>query len=238
MAFDDDNFFDDYEIQELVDKFEFQLENDNISFYDIDELNMIIDYYVNKEDIEKINIVADLAMQLHSHSSGHVLNSIMAKKYLSVQDATNALRFLKDRDNNPDDPDLYVNLGYCYSLLYEHQKSINAYKKAIELFGKDCCPDVYTSLGLEYMLIRDYKKALIYLKKGLNGCLDTYEQYFEITNCYFNLDKSGEAIDFFKNEIDKNPHNIDAWMSLGNCYLRLHLLEKAVEQYEFALAIY
>ena len=37
MAFDDDNFFDDYEIQELVDKFEFQLENDNISFYDIDD---------------------------------------------------------------------------------------------------------------------------------------------------------------------------------------------------------
>lgn len=238
MAFDDDNFFDDYEIQELVDKFESQLESGSFSFYDIDELNMITEYYVNREDIEKINIVADLAIKLHSHSWGPVLNSIMAKKYLSVQDAQNALKYLKEEDNNTNDPDLYVNLGYCYSLLHEHKKSIKAYKKSLEfLENNDTNSDIYSSIGLEYMMLRDYKNALVNLKRGLPGCLDISEQYIEITNCYFNLDKSEDAIDFFKKEIDKNPHNLPAWMALGNCYLRLHLLEKSIEQYEYALAI-
>ena len=237
MAFNDDNFFDDYEIQELVDKFESQLENDNLSFYDIDELNMIVEYYVNKEDIEKINIAADLAVKLHSHAWGPTLNSIMAKKYLSVQDAANAIKYLNEEDNNTNDPDLYVNLGYCYSLMNEHKNSIKAYKKSLQLLEEDNYPDIYSSIGMEYLLLRDYEKALDYLKKGLKGCLDIVDQYVEITNCYFHLDRSDEAVTFFMNEIDKDPHNLAAWMALGNCYLRLHLLEKAIEQYEYALAI-
>lgn len=56
-------------------------------------------------------------------------------------------------------------------------------------------------------------------------------------NCYFSLEKGFECVEFLNAEIDKTPHSIEAWMALGNCYLRLHLLEKAIEQYEFALAI-
>ena len=55
MGFDDDNFLDDYEIQELIERFESQLENDRLSFFDVDELNIMIDYYIQHDDIEKIS---------------------------------------------------------------------------------------------------------------------------------------------------------------------------------------
>lgn len=235
MGFNDDSFFDDYEIQELVNKFENQLENNQLSFFDADELNIIVDYYIQHEDFGKINIIAELADRFHSENP--LYNAIMAKKYLAVQDAHNAMRYLKDDNNNKQDPDYYVNLGYCHSLLNEHLESIAAYKLALKYLENENCDDIYSSIGVEYMLLRDYKNALYYLKKGLNNCIDISEQYIEITNCYFLLDKSDEAIEFFNSEIDKNPHNLAAWMSLGNCYLRIHLLEKAVESYEYALAI-
>ncbi len=236
MGFDDDSFLDDYEIQELIERFENQLENDRLSYFDVDELNIMIDYYIQHDDIEKINILADMAMKYHSESP--VIYNIMAKKYLSVQDAHNAIKYLKEEDNNTEDPDYHVNLGYCYGLLNKHKESIIAYKKAIKLLGdNENVADIYGSIGAEYMILREYEKALYYLKKGITDNMDYGEQYMQIMNCYFYLDRGFESVDFLKGEIDKNPHSIPAWMSLGNCYLRLHLLEKAIEQYEFALAI-
>ena len=96
MSFDDDNFMDDYEIQELIDKFENQLKNGLSSFFDADELNIIIDYYIQRDDFSKINIISELAERYHSESP--LFNSIMAKKYLSIQDAVNALVFLEKRE--------------------------------------------------------------------------------------------------------------------------------------------
>ena len=235
MGFDNDNFLDDYEIKELIERFENQLENDRLSFFDADELNIIIDYYIQNDELEKVNVVSKLAERFHSDSP--LFNTIMAKRYLSVQDAENAIKYLEENEYTSQDPDFYVNLGYCLSLLNKHKESIIAYKKAVKLFDKDCFEDIFSSIGIEYMLIKEYEKAILYLKKGLVACPDIAEQYFEIANCYFFLDKGEDAIEFFKNEVDKKPFNIDAWMNLGNCYLRLHLLEKAIEQYEYVLAI-
>lgn len=235
MGFDDDSFFDDYEIQELVKKFENQLNNQQHMYFDADELNLIIEHYVQNNDIEKINIISDLAIKFHTDNP--ITNLIIAKKYLAVQNADEAMKYLSLNNNPTQDPDYYLSLGFCYSLLEKHQDSISAYKKAIKLLNNENCDDIYNSIAVEYMLLRKFEEALICFKKGTKACPDISEQYTEITNCYFYLDKSDEAIDFFKKEVDNNPYNIDAWMSLGNCYLRLQLLEKSIEQYEFALAI-
>lgn len=235
MGFDDDSFLDDYEIQELIERFENQLENGSSLYFDADELNIIIEHYVQKNDIKKINFIADMASKYHSGSP--ITNLIMAKKYLAVQDARNAMIYLSDENNNTDDPDYLLSLAFCYSLLEKSKLSIDTYKKAIKLLNKENCEDIYNSMAVEYMLLRDFENALFYFKKGLKAAPDIAEQYSEITNCYFFLNQGEDAIDFFNNEVDKNPHSKAAWMALGNCYLRLHLLEKAAEQYEYALAI-
>ena len=235
MGFDDDNFLDDYEIQELINRFENQLENGSSFYFDADELNIIIEHYVQNNDIEKINIIADLANTYHNGSP--LTNLIMAKKYLAVQDARNAMIYLNDENNNTDDPDYLLSLAFCHSLLENNKMSIETYKKAIKMLNKENCDDIYNSMAVEYMLLRDFENALYYFKKGIKAAQDIAEQYSEITNCYFLLGRSEDAVEFFKHEVDNNPYSIAAWMALGNCYLRLHLLEKAAEQYEFALAI-
>ena len=235
MGFNDDNFLDDYEIQELINRFENQLESGMPLFFDADELNIILEHYVQQNDISKINIIADLANTYHE--SNPLTKLIMAKKYLSVQDASNALPYLLDECNNTEDADYQLSLGYCYSLLDEHHNSLSAYKKAIKLLDKENCEDIYNSMAVEYMMLRDFERALHYFKKGLKASPDIAEQYAEMTNCYFFLDRPDEAIEFFQGEVDNNPYSLTAWMTLGNCYLRLHLLEKAVEQYEYAMAI-
>ena len=235
MGFDNDSFLDDYEIQELIERFENQLKNDMLSYYDADELNIIMEHYVQNNNIKKINIVADLAETYHKGNP--LTNLIMAKKYLAIQDADNAMIYLNDSNNNTDDPDYLLSLAFCYSLLDKSKLSIETYKKAIVALNNENCDDIYNSMAVEYMLLRDFENALHYFKKGIKAAQDLAEQYSEIANCFFFLDRGDDAVKYFQNEVDKNPYSITAWMTLGNCYLRLNLLEKAAEQYEFALAI-
>lgn len=235
MGFDDDNFFDDYEVQELIKRFESQLDNEQTLFFDADELNIIIEYYIQNNNLEKINLIADLAERFHN--GNQITNLILAKKYLAFKMPKEAMKYLEDAYVPSLEVDYYLSLGFCYSLLGKPDKSILAYKKTIKILNGENCDDIYNSMAIEYMLLRQYEEALSCFKKGINVCSDFAEQYAEITECYFNLDKAEEAIQFLDNEVDKNPYNIDAWMAKGNCYLRLHLLEKAAEQYEYALAI-
>ena len=132
MGFDNDSFLDDYEIQELIERFENQLKNDMLSYYDADELNIIMEHYVQNNNIKKINIVADLAETYHKGNP--LTNLIMAKKYLAIQDADNAMIYLNDSNNNTDDPDYLLSLAFCYSLLDKSKLSIETYKKAIVAF--------------------------------------------------------------------------------------------------------
>lgn len=235
MRFDDEGFLDDYEVKELVKKFENQFENDQFSFFDADELNILLDYYIQNDELKKIITISEIAERFHTHSS--IYNTIMAKKYLYVQDANMALKFLDENESNANDPDFYLNLGYCHSLLTNHSLSINAYKKAIVLLNNENCDDIYSSIGYEYFSINDYENALKYLEKGINASIDIEEQYSDIITCYSCLDKLEDSITFFNQEVDRNAYNKKAWMALGNCYLRMNLLEKAIEQYEYALAI-
>ena len=118
MGFNDDNFLDDYEIQELINRFENQLESGMPLFFDADEFN----------------IIADLASTYHT--TNPLTNLIMAKKYLSVQDASNALPYLLDETNNTEDADYQLSLGYCYSLLEEHNVLCRHIKKRLSFSRK------------------------------------------------------------------------------------------------------
>lgn len=235
MYFDDESFLDDYEIKELIKKFESHLENDQSYYFDADEFNIIMEYYIQQNNIDKANIVANFATSYHPNDP--ITSLIRAKQMLANSNAEEALKALKNPNINVDDPDYQLTLGNCYSELDESQKAILAYKKAVSLLNKDECDDIYDSIALEYQNLGKMDKALVYLKKSLKDCSNIDNKYFEISNCYFILNKAEDAITFFKEEIDKNPYNIAAWMALGNCYMRLDLLEKAIDKFEYALAI-
>lgn len=235
MGLNDDNYFDDYEIQELIKRFETQLDNGQPIFFDADEMNIIIEYYIQNNDLQKISIIADLAEKFHSGNK--ITNLILAKKHLAFKSPMKAMEYLQDADAPSFEVDYYLSLGYCYSLMGKPEKSISAYKKTINILNGENCEDIYNSMAIEYMMLRKFEEALSCFKKGIAVCSDFAEQYAEMSECYFNLDKADDAITFFESEVDRNPYSIEAWMALGNCYLRLHLLEKAMEQYEYALAI-
>jgi tetratricopeptide (TPR) repeat protein len=234
--FDDDNFLDDdLDVKELVDRFEEMVKQHQSCYFDVDELNVIMEHYLQQNNIKKANLAADFAVKYHSNNP--LINIIKAKQLLANSHAQEALSTLKNADLDRDDADYLITLAVCYSDLGEHEKAIKAYMKAAKELEFRDCEDIYNYIADEYQSIGDMENALKFLKMGIKGAEDIDNQYFEIRNCYSYLMDMEGAIEFFRGEIDKNPYSKAAWMALGNCYVRMGQLENAIEQFEYAVAI-
>ena len=234
--FDDDNFMDDdLDVKELVDRFEKMVKQHQSCYFDADELNVIVEHYLQQNNIKRANQAADIAVKYHPNNP--IISIIKAKQLLANSNAKEALTTLKNADLDRNDADYQLTLAACYSELGEHQKAINAYMKAAKEFGFRDCEDIYNFIALEYENLGDMENALKFLILGLDRAEDLDNQYFEIRNCYSFLHRMDDALAFFRKEIDKNPYSVSAWMALGNCYVRLGDLDNAIEQFEYALAI-
>ena len=233
---DDDNFIDDdFDVKELVDRFEKMVRQHQSCYFDADELNVILEHYLQQNNIKRANLAADIAVKYHPNNP--LISIIKAKQLLANSHAQEALSTLKNSDFDRDDADYLLTLGACYSDLGEHQKAINAYMKAAKEFDFKDCEDIYNFVAVEYENLGNMENALKFFILGLARAEDIDNQYFEIRNCYSFLHKMDDALEFFRKEIDKNPYSVSAWMALGNCYVRLGDLDNAIEQFEYAISI-
>ena len=234
--FDDDSFLDDeYDINDLVDRFEKMVKQHQSCYFDADELNVLLEHYLQENNIKKANLAADIAVKYHPNNP--LISIIKAKQLLANSHAKEALTTLKNSDFDHNDADYQLTLGACYSDLGEHEKAIKAYMKAAKEFDFKDCEDIYNFIAAEYESLGDMENALKFFVLGLDKAEDIDNQYFEIRNCYSHLGKIEDAVDFFRKEIDKNPYSVPAWMALGNCYVRMGNLKDAVEQFEYAISI-
>ena len=233
---DDDNFMDDdFDVKELVDRFEKMVKQHQSCYFDADELNVILEHYLQHNNIKRANLAADIAVKYHPNNP--IINIIKAKQLLANSHAQEALSTLKNANLDHNDADYLLTLGACYSDLGEHQKAIRAYMKAAKEFDFKDCEDIYNFIAVEYENLGDMENALKFFSLGIDKAEDIDNQYFEIRNCYSFLHKMDEALAFFRKQIDKNPYSVSAWMALGNCYVRLGDLENAIEQFDYALSI-
>ena len=233
---DDDNFMDDdFDVKELVDRFEKMVKQHQSCYFDADELNVILEHYLQHNNIKRANLAADIAVKYHPNNP--IINIIKAKQLLANSHAQEALSTLKNANLDHNDADYLLTLGACYSDLGEHQKAIRAYMKAAKEFDFKDCEDIYNFIAVEYENLGDMENALKFFTLGIDKAEDIDNQYFEIRNCYSFLHKMDEALAFFRKQIDKNPYSVSAWMALGNCYVRLGDLENAIEQFDYAISI-
>ena len=236
MGFEDDNFMDDeFDVKELVNRFESMIKQNQSCYFDADELNVILEHYLQQDNIKKANMAADIALKFHPNNP--MIQIIKAKQLLANSHAKEALSTLKKASVDKEDADYQITLGSCYSDLGESKKAINAYMKAVKAFEYKECEDLYNSIAIEYENLGDINNALDFFIKGLNRDIDIDSQYYEIRHCYSMLNRMDDAIDFFRKEIDLNPYSVAAWMALSNCYIRMNRLDDAIEQLEYVLAI-
>ena len=135
---DDDNIWredEDKETGEAVSRFEDMLENQRPTYFDAEEFELIIDYYMQQNNLKRSRQAVDLALAQHPDDINLKIKN--ARQFLVENDPKKAFELLDQMEINYDEPDYFLTLGSCYAAMGKHHKAIDTYTTALSYFDED-----------------------------------------------------------------------------------------------------
>ncbi len=223
---DDDN-------NELVHRYEKYLTKEGSGYFDVDELEKIIDYYLRRGQTKDSSEVVDLGFKLHPGSLQ--LQIKRAKIYLAAGDAQKALRQL-DKFGQTDDYDNYL-------IRIEALARLDRIKEARLLCdsilkGENEETDlICLDFSMIFMSVLEMETALYYLQYGIKENPENTDILFDIAFCNESLFDIKGAIEAYNSIIKINPYSSEAWFNLGQIYFNQQEFKKALTAFDYAHTI-
>ena len=232
--FEDENEDEFFNLLDLVDDFKRMQAEGKVRFYDLEEFEMISDYFYEVGKIQKALDVLAMAEDQHPYSGSLKIKKIT---YLTAADKTReANRLLSEMEANMvDSYDLFMARAALFSKTGNHQKAIDQYRQALNL--TEFPEDVYHLLALEFQLIGAYEKALKYLKLTLEAYPEDEIALYNLALCYDLSEKEEEGLRYLESFIDQNPYSEIAWYHLGIMQAKLGDLQAAIKGFDYAILI-
>ena len=152
------------------------------------------------------------------------------RKYKEAIDAFHSVL-----ETEPDNADIYNNLGVAYSCLANFEQAENYYVKAIELDPE--LAQAYINLSDLYYKAGDLASALGTLQRGSYELQDNLAIAHLLARVYIEDQRWDDAIDELERVLDGEPENYDAYYDLGHVYFELGDYESAISNYLKAIAV-
>lgn len=154
-----------------------------------DEATKVLNNILSKKTdyLEATNLLGDILCEQQKY-----------KEAISVY--STALRY------NPDNYDLYYNLGLVYTMLNDFQSAKESYDKAAQI--NHDLHNGYYCLGKISLLYRDTQLAEEYFAKALMGELEA-DAYYELAKIYMVKNERDKAITFVNKAIELDGKYVD-----------------------------
>jgi tetratricopeptide (TPR) repeat protein len=228
-----DSYFDG-ETLSLVGRFESMIREEQHFFFDVDEFEEIIEYYFYKSEQRKAFLTINQALEQHPGCPSILLK--LAQLKVNIHKDHEALRILRELDHmETSDSDLHMAKGNLYSQLEKPEKAIEEYRKAAK--GADYVDEIHASIAFEYETMGKYDKAIDHLLEALEINPGNDPALYEFAFCCEVSQQTERCISYLLSFIDRQPYSVAAWFNLGIAYSNLDLHEKAIEAYDYVLAI-
>lgn len=221
------------EISELVNKYrEAHRCNKNI-YFDAYEFEELADYFDSLNEIEEVKQIIDEGLKIHPKSSSLIIRKLKIivyncnyEKALKIIEES-ALEY--DYELNLLKVECFLNLGMEEEAKQSTQELL---KNEDENLG-----EVFEDIGFVYFEVDMYDEARGYFEKSLEYNSDNLEVLNSLGYIY---DIEGNIVGSIKihNKIlDIDSYTYDSWVNLGKLYSMQEEFIKAIDAFDFALAI-
>ncbi len=236
MMYPDFNDKENTEIVELIELFEKSLISSERFYFDEDSLERILEYYEMRNLSDRAEAVADYAISQNPYSSDFLIRK--AEFLLNRKKYTNALECLdKAIVFDSREIDIYLIRADIYIETNEPEKAAETLYDALEIADEEEKDVIYAELSDIYEIQEDFDKAFECLSKALEINPVNEDALYKLSHIVDMTDKYDESIIIHKNITEKEPYSWLAWYNMGRAYMGLSLYEKAIECYEFTMAI-
>lgn len=219
---------------ELVKKFEEMIENNEELYFDTEEYEDIIIYYLEMGDISFAETATKYALKLHPNSL-----EIKIKKFevlLELENYTLAKELMQElRASSMENTDFLVCCAKYYSNLGNPRRAIEYCEKALVLEEEENF--LHNFIADEHVNMEDPFNALKHYKLALS--FDQHDDYSleNVMFCYNQLNRSNEAIEFLNDYLNKFAFSETAWYEYGQFYFNRKNYEEAIKGFDYLLAI-
>lgn len=221
--------------QGCVERYEAMLRKRTKAFFDVEDLELVIDHYLQENDTRRAKEALDFAMAQHPgsvelmYSEAVVLMNLgRLNKALEVLDALGKLE--------PWSAEVHLHKGSIQSQLRNYRRAIEHYRRALDLAdeGHD---EILLDLAFEHESLGKHDEAIDLLKRGLEVNPENEGLLYELAHCFEHTGADQSAVAFFRQFTNDHPYSLVAWYSLGNALSRLDRIDESNEALEFCLAI-
>ena len=209
-------------------------ENNEQYYFDTEELEDIIIYYLELGDISYAELAVNYGLQLHPYS-----NEIKIKQLEVFIEQENYLRakslIAELQPSSMEVTDFLVCTAKYYSNLGNPRKAIEFCEKALALeeeenFLHNFIADEWVNLGEPFSALKHYQLALQHDPQdeyALENCIQ----------CFSDLQKNDELVEFLNRYLDDFPFSEVAWSELGQFYMTRKNYAEAIKAFDYLLAV-
>ena len=230
LPFDNENFYS------LVKKFEEMRSMGALYYFDVEEFEELIDFYIFEPNIILVQELIDLAKSQHPGSISLTLKE--AESLVYSENPAKALQIVEDIVLYADSsPEHYFSKASIYSMTDKKDKAIEVLYKLIEISEAEDLEEAKMALAKEFQELGDFERSI-------NMYLELIKENPKNEDALIELGLSCElggmydyGIKLINDFIDENPYSDFAWFSLGNMYLNIDKHDEAIDAFGYAIAI-
>ena len=227
---------DNSELQEILKRYENLKKGRSHSYIDEESFEKIIDYFDEKEDISSALEAAEKGAEQYPFSSTMLIRKadllIATHKYRDALSLLDHAAMLDSTDIN-----VYILKTDAYLALDKQEKAVEILEQALALFTGDERISLLFELADVYDDYQEFEKVFDCLKLILEQEPNNEEALYKI--CFWTdfTGRNEESIKLHQRIIDEFPYNDLAWFNLAAAYQGIKLYEKALDAYQYAIAI-
>ncbi|MDA8641675.1 tetratricopeptide repeat protein [Flavobacteriaceae bacterium] len=225
-----DNFQDFF--SDSIIKFESMINSNKFLFFDSEEFESIIIYYLESGNSSMANKAMKMAIEQYPKNTSILLLKVEALIFENnIEEAEKIIDSLYEIDRN--NSEIIIQKSRILSKRKKHSKSINLLKK----ISKDCefYSDALVMIGKEYLFIDNFENAKEKFKEYIKNHQLDYAVLNNLLYCFDALGNTDNTINYLNDFLEENPYCEVAWHQLGKQYLKKELFKEALTAFDFAI---
>lgn len=223
------------EVLNAVKRFERMVSADRVIYFDVNQVENIFEFYLNKDLFEQAEKILSIGLKQHPQAPELLLlkASLLADKG-NLDEAEQILINITAIEQS--DHEAFLTLGWILLQKNDTEKAVYYYKKAAGIAVEDK-EDILLEIAFNLNMKDKFSESIYFLERLIEKEPDNESALFELA---FSLDKTGKykkSISFYENLLKLNPFSENGWYNIGILYNKEDRYLEAIQAYDFALSI-